>query len=206
MNTIKRLLCITLAVITLAVATPIHLPVTGAKVAAQSGPCDVVCFRSPAQWATHLVPNPIFNIPVGLIIIPGDQFNHPVLTTAPFKPFLILYILKPLGTLATPTNSFLRLRRDFVAAELSLLAGTGSFGFVAKAEEPAILNSALSCYGLTFTSFTLNTGVTISTSTTLQVLLDQALIAMKTNQAADMDALFAVFEQLTAGTAACARF
>lgn len=199
MNTIKRLLAITLAVITLAVATPTHLPVTGAKVAAQSGPCDVICFASPAQWATRLAFTPIVNIPVGLIIIPGDNFNQPTSTIAPFKPFLILYILKPLNNLAVPTNPFIRLRRVFVAAELSILSGR-----FFKPEEPAVFNSVLSCYGLTFTSFTLSTTVTISTNTTLGVLLDQALIAMKTNNQADMTALAAVFEQLTVGT--CARF
>jgi len=198
MNTIKRLLAITLVVITLALAAPTRLPVTGAKVAAQSGPCDVICFASPAQWAIRLVANP-FNIPVGVIIIPGDNNNGGVLTTAPFKPFLILYILKPLNTLAVPTNPFLRLRRVFVAAQLSLLSGR-----FFKGEEPAIYNSALSCYGLTFAPFTLANGVTISPSTTLRVLLDQALIAVKTNNQADMTALAVILEQLTVGT--CARF
>ncbi len=199
MNTIKRLLAITLVVIALAVAAPTHLPVTGAKVAAQSGPCDVICFLSPAQWATRLVPNPFVNIPRGLIIIPGDNFNTPTSTIAPFKPFLILYILKPLGTLGVPTNPFLRLRRVFVAAELSLLSGR-----FFKAEEPAIFNSALSCYGLTFSPFTLSTTVTISPNTTLGVLLDQALIAMETNNQVDMAALATILEQLTVGT--CGRF
>lgn len=203
MNTIKRLLAITLVVITLALAVPTRLPVTGAKVAAQSGPCNTICFLSPAQWATRLAGNPFIfrNLPVGVIIIPGDNANVPVLTSFPFKPFLLVYMLKPLNTLAVPTNPFLRLRRVFIAAQLSLLSGR-----YFKAEEPAVFNSALSCYGLTFAPITLSNGVVITTSTSLGTLLLQVELAFATNNAADMNALADILEQLTAGTAACARF
>src|SRR5205823_4207179 len=115
--------------------------------------CQTVCFRSPSFFASLLAVNP-FNIPRGLIIIPGDNFNTPVFTTAPFKPLLILFFLKPLNTLGIPANPFDRFSRVFIATQLSLLPGTG----FAKGSETAILNSTLACQGVNISPVVLSNG------------------------------------------------
>jgi len=159
--------------------------------------CQTICFQSPSYWAAQLAGNPFIfqNLPFGVIIIPGDNFFGPVLTNMPFKPFLLLYMLKPLGTLAVPTNPFLRLRRVFIAFQLSFLSGRFN-----KGAEPAILNSTLACHGITITPIVLSNGALITDSTALKVLLLQVELAVASNNAADMTALAGVFELLTAGS------
>ena len=159
--------------------------------------CHTVCFRSPTFFAAQLALNPINNIPVGLIFIPGDNANGPVLTTAPFKPFLILYMLKPLNSLAIPFNNpFLRLRRVFIALQLSLLPGNG----FTKGPENAILNSTLACHGITINPIVLSNGALITNNTSLLTLFLQVQQAFKSNNVADMNALATVLELLTAGS------
>src|SRR5207248_3902179 len=110
-----------------------------AVTALTGGGCQTICFRSPTFFSTFGFGG------CPLIIIPGENGNAPVSACAPFKFLTIFFFLKPLNTLAIPTNPFDRFARAFIAFQLSLQP---QFGF-GKAAEAGVLNSNLACQGVT---------------------------------------------------------
>jgi len=77
--------------------------------------------------------------------------------------------------------------RQFVAAQLSLLAAPGQ-------DQPA-LGSKLSCYGINFAPVALSQGATITPNTTLGILRDLARSAASSSSGADLTALANLFAQ-----------
>ena len=93
-----------------------------------------------------------------------------------------------------PATPLARLNQEFLAAQLSLaLAGGGG-----SAKAHTVLQGQLQCYGgmIGFRPAILSNGSTITHFSTLGELVEQALLAIRENRTADMDALAGLFNLL----------
>jgi len=126
---------------------------SSAVVTCQATTCQTACFRSAAYFSlnfgTNLIPN-------GTVLIGGSNSNSKIPTTdRRVKAALD-------GTLGA-------LNREFVAAQLNLLNGSG----IAAANIATVLASPISCYKIDFTEVTLTTGI-LSPNSTMFELFQQA--------------------------------
>ncbi len=150
----------------------------------RNGGCVTMCFRSPQYYLLNLN-----RLPGGTVVISGVNGNRPISTS---NKDLIELALRGNPTGFGSLTPQQRFNQEFVATQLSLNARGGP-------ASPALLGplaSALSCYGVSFDSVTLRNNATLSTSSSLKDLVDQAHAAIRENRAADFGPLADILDKL----------
>lgn len=141
--------------------------------------CDTICWRPTQYFITF-----IRNLPGGTVLIPGVNANNPV------------GIQQNLNTIRTALQGGAapsqKLSKEYVTAQLSI-AGAGGQG------SPVVFNtywSMLRCSGVDFAPVTLSNGVVLSPDSLLDDLVNQTVLAIKSNASADYEKLASVWAQL----------
>ena len=139
--------------------------------------CHTICFGSPLFFRSSLASG---TLPDGLIILPGFNFNNPAPVQSSSNEIdLILRGGTPFGGSLNPIQRF---NQEFVAAQLSLLRGSGGPAVTAN-----VLRTGLSCYGLSFAPVILSNGAVLSPDSTVGDLFTQASIVASSRTATNSD-------------------
>jgi hypothetical protein len=140
--------------------------------------CSAICFRSPIYFRLN-----IGNLPHGVVVIGGMNFNRPISTTDKRA------ISIALRGGFTPLQ---KLNQEFVAAQLNVLnaGGEGSPRVVTAME------GKLKCYGMDFAPVTLSNGFTITPETKLKDLFQHCRQCINLNTVEDMLPLATIFDLL----------
>jgi subtilisin-like proprotein convertase family protein len=140
--------------------------------------CHSLCFRSAGYYLLRLG-----SLPSGQVLIGGVNFNIPVSTANVTE--IMLALQGGWGIFNPQAHPLQTLNREFVAAQLSLLAAGGG------GSPPVVsaLNSLLSCSGLDFTPLRLSNGFIFTPSTPLKDLFEQTRLAIQERRTEDMLAL-----------------
>ncbi len=138
--------------------------------------CNISCFASPQYYLANLK-----RLAGGAVFISGLHFNQAVNTRDTDA------IRQALDGGRSPQDRF---NQQFVAAQLSVLAVGSS---------PLALQTGLSCYRLSFAPISLSSGVTLTPSSSLGLLLEQARAVARTANASDLDQLTTLLDLLNSG-------
>ncbi|MEP7272110.1 MAG: hypothetical protein ABI882_11445 [Acidobacteriota bacterium] len=134
--------------------------------------CTTLCFSSPDYYLSR-----VGNLPRGTVLVRGANLNQAVSTTSTLQMKLAL----DKGN--TPNDRF---NRQFVAAQLSLLAAPGA--------AQGTLQSRLECYGLNFAPLLLDSGVTLTPKATLDSVMNEARRVARTGSSHDISLLTSILD------------
>ncbi|MGH9838280.1 MAG: glycosyl hydrolase [Blastocatellia bacterium] len=138
--------------------------------------CATICFASPEYYLRNL-----HRLPRGTVLIAGGGIDPSVSTSNTNAMRLAL------DSGSSAQDQF---NRQFVAAQLSLLAAPGP--------DQGALGSKLGCYGINFAPVTLGNGATLTPNATLGTLMEYARSAARRGSAGDLTALANLLAQLNA--------
>ena len=136
------------------------------------GKCDTICWRSTQFFITN-----IRHLPGGTVLISGVNANNPIGIQQGNASVRI--------ALQGGSSPMQRLNKEYVTAQLSLAYSGGS-------GSPVVFNtfwSALSCSRISFAPVTLSNGVTLSSNSLLDTLVNQTNLAIRENRLNDMGLL-----------------
>jgi hypothetical protein len=177
-------------------AAPVYAQSERTKTTAgvQEGICFSACFRSPQYYWFNLerLGDRIDNRGAS-VVIGGVNFNQPIGVAENVD--LIRHFLKGSAFPGfAPPTPMARLNQEFLAAQLSLALAGGD----GSPKAHSALNGQLQCHGgmIGFRPAVLSNGVALTPFSTLGELFEQALLAIRENRTADMDALAGLFNLL----------
>ena len=150
--------------------------------------CHTICFGSPLFFRNSLASG---TLPDGLIILPGFNFNNPAPVQSSSTE--IDLILRGGTAFGGSLNPLQRFNQEYVAAQLSLLRGSGG-----PAVTVNILRTGLSCHGLRFAPVILSYGAVLSPDSTVEDLFTQSRIVASSSTAtnSDRNAIADIFDLL----------